>query len=216
MRPTRSRKAQLGRSSVPANGPDDAEALGGVVEAEPDHEHQSQVDRPGRRRLTDGETLGEIVEPDAGRDHHRERLRGGERVRRHLVLGDRSGSHAEEAALAAALHDQLVEVDEAHEADEEADDEDRREADEAGPGAVVIECRSVQRGLDGLDAGREDVPEEEEQDARRRGAQERARRERHPAQTSRGQAEEDGQSGDRAEDQDLLLRHADSSFARFV
>ena len=65
--------------------------------------------------------------------------------------------------------DHLVGVDEAHEPDREAADEDRREAREPGPRAVVVERGRVEGGGDRLDPGGQRVPEEEQQDARRGG-----------------------------------------------
>ena len=140
---------------------------------------------------------------------------GESRAGRTATLGDRGRAEAPEVLAAAALHDQLVEVDEAHQSDREADDEDRGQPGEAPPRAVVVERGGVERGLDRLDSGRQHVPEEEEQDARRGRAEQRAGPGREVLQAARGEAEEDRQPGDRPEYENLSLRHP-SPFARWL
>jgi len=69
----------------------------------------------------------------------------------------------------------------------------------------VVDRGGGQRVLHRLDPGREDVPEQEEQDPGGRRREKRARRERQPADPPEGQSEEDREPGDRAEDEDLGL-----------
>src|SRR5207249_3609857 len=102
-----------------------------------------EADLVRRGRLTDRETLGEVVQADAGGDEDGEpacRRKADEMV---LVLELRGGGcpGAEERATAPALHPDVV-VDEGHQADEEAGDEQEGEPGEA---AVVA---GFERGLD--------------------------------------------------------------------
>src|SRR6266516_939854 len=57
--------------------PDDAEALGRVVEPEPDDQQGGQRDLAAVGRLADGQALREVVQADARRDRHAGPQRGG-------------------------------------------------------------------------------------------------------------------------------------------
>ena len=70
------------------------------------------------------------------------------------------------------------------------------------PSAIVVE-----RLLDRLDRLGDDVPEQEQQDSGRRGAEERLQPGRHGLHATHRQAEEDGDAGQRAEQQCLGGRH---------
>ena len=72
-RPSSPRSAQLGRSRLLGReGRADAEALGRVVQAEPDDQDRGQRDLAARRGLTDREPLGEVVQPDPDGDQQRQ------------------------------------------------------------------------------------------------------------------------------------------------
>ena len=79
---------------------DDAEALGRVVEPEPDDEQQRQADLAGRGGLPDGEALGEVVEADPERDEERESLgpRSAERPVRAVISLIDAGARATRTA----------------------------------------------------------------------------------------------------------------------
>ena len=92
----------------------------------------------------------------------RELLRGREAAEAAaaLELRRRGGARAEHPARALALHPRVV-PDEAEQARREADRQQQGEPRE--PAAVAV----LERRLDRVDRGREDVPEQEEQDAGR-------------------------------------------------
>ena len=76
---------------------------------------------------------------------------------------------------------------------------------------------AVSAVLDGLDPGCEYVPEEKEQDPRRdRRSAAHLVRARHAVRAPRRQAEEDGETSNRAEYEDLRLRHVRHSEAEIV
>src|SRR2546423_6161807 len=58
------------RGAHVAERADDAEALGRVVEGEPDDQHGGQADRPGAGGDPDREPLREVVQADGGGDGH--------------------------------------------------------------------------------------------------------------------------------------------------
>src|SRR6184192_2525091 len=94
----RPQEAPAGELRLARQGPDDPEALGRVVQREPDYQHESQPKLPARGRLADRETLGEVVETDAERDEKREPLgrpeaRDGTGMELTHVCGARSESH---------------------------------------------------------------------------------------------------------------------------
>ena len=97
------------------------------------------------------------------------------------VCLDRHGwADAMRPLAATAPGDQLVEVDKAPQPHHEVAGEQSRAPREPPPAARVVDRGSRERVLDGLDAGREDVPEEEEQDPGRGRREKRARRAREP------------------------------------
>ena len=51
---------------------DDAETLGGVVQAEADDQQRRERDFVARRRLADRQPFGEVVQADADRDEQRQ------------------------------------------------------------------------------------------------------------------------------------------------
>src|SRR5512143_3926185 len=52
--------------------PDDAKALGGIVQAETDQKDARESELAGAGRLTNGQPFGEVMQPDAGRDEQRQ------------------------------------------------------------------------------------------------------------------------------------------------
>ena len=117
-------------------------------------------------RLADREPLAEVVQADPGRDQQREPAAGCQRLEPRAVLEllDGSGARADQRGRALRLQPAVV-VDEAHHPGRDPEGEQRRVADEARP-VVRLEV-----GLDGLDAVRHHVPEEEDQNAGRDRAQ---------------------------------------------
>ena len=107
-----------------------------------------------------------------------ERLRGRQRAGPDVRLGHRGGADAAEPSAAAARLPRLVEVDEAHEADAEARREDRREADEAQPPAVVVERSGVSAPSTGSIPAESTSQSRNSEDAGRRRAEQRADAER--------------------------------------
>ena len=86
-----------------------------------------------------------------------------------LELGGRGGARAEERLRGGARFIQRVVVDEAHQADDEAAEEQRGEPERTRPSSRA----AFRARLDRLDRPREDVPEQEEQDPGRRRGEER-------------------------------------------
>ena len=118
-----------------------------------------------------------------------------------LELRHRGRAGAQHGAFAAALEPRVA-VREREQADAEADGEQRREPDET----AVVPCS--QCSLDRLDRGGEDVPQQEDQDPGRHGAEERPRALRERLHAPDREADEDREAGDSAEDEDLSLAHA--------
>src|SRR5882762_6605648 len=183
--PERAEKTPTREMRLTREGSDDAEALGRVVQRESDDEHEGQTQLPSGGGLADRQTFREVVEADPQRDEEREPFRWPE-------TGDRTGAklanvrrpRAETHCGAGPPREPQVVVDEAHQPEAQRHCKDDREPSEVQPGAPtrhrLPECR-----LDRRDALGEDVPEEEEEDSRRAGIEERAhvsRRVSHPAE----------------------------------
>jgi hypothetical protein len=115
-------------------------------------------------------------------------------------LVDRGRAGPDEGRRALAGHPPVV-VDEAHQAECKPAAEQGRELQHAAP--VVV----LDRRLDRLDAVREHVPEQEQEDAGRERRQGRAHLRRGAAVAAERQAEEDREPGDRAEDERLRRAH---------
>ena len=171
------------------------------MEREAHDQRHREAGRAGRRRLADREPLAEVVHADADRDQECQALSVGQALHEAaaLELVDRRGAGTDErgrAARRAALHPLRV-VDEPHQAEREAGEPDRAEGGEGAPVA------SVELLLDRLDRPGEHVPEQEEEDARRKRAHPRTRGGAEIAQPSHRQPEEDRPAGDRAEEERL-------------
>ena len=163
-----------------------------------------QADLAGGGGLADREALGEVVQADADGDEEGERpARRQPLTVLHLDSGHRPGSH--HGGRPAPRHEPLP-VDEPEQSDGQAGGEQEAEREDPAPGAL-LGCGGRKRGLYRLDCGRKHVPEEEEQDPRRGGAQEGLETDGRVAQTADGQAEEDGEPGERAKQQDLVRGH---------
>ncbi len=75
-----SEEAPAGPVRLRAQGTDDPEPFGGVVETEADDKEQRELDRVAGGRLPDGEALGEVVQADADGDEQCQALRLGQSV----------------------------------------------------------------------------------------------------------------------------------------
>src|SRR5262249_10182392 len=152
-------------------------------------------------RLPDRQPLREVGEPDARGDEDRQPLRGRKPwAMRTRELGHR-GRAWPEHRLSLPRLDPTVVVDEAHQADDEAGQRDRGDACEVAP------VSRVERALDRIDRLCEDVPEQEQQNPGRGRREERLDLRRAAVHPAHGQADEDRQAGDRAEQECLSGAH---------
>ena len=151
-----------GRTHV-AEGADDAEPLGGVVEGEADDQHRGQADVPRAGRHADGETLGEVVQADRDCDRQArsqcprtrggflaEELVGAQHV--HRAAGDR-GQRTQRPQAA-------LDHREASEADGKAAAEECRQTDSVAEAAGVV-LEAFHRFLDDPEGVLHDVDEDE-------------------------------------------------------
>ena len=140
------------------------------------------------------------MQTDADGDEERERAARREPLPvLHLDGRDGAGPHH---GGRPAPRDQLLPVDEAEQSCAESRYEQGGERDHAAPRAV-LSGRGSQRRLHGLDGGGDHVPEQEKEDAGGDRAQERFEPDGRRAQPAGRQAEEDGEPGESAEQQDL-------------
>jgi WD40 repeat protein len=202
-----------GAGAIPAAGQrrDDAEAFGGVMQAEPDDQQRGQRQLAGGRRLADREALGEVMQADPGGDHQRQpprrgpfrhppgrRLRPRQRPRPEAALGgQRAGGRAHHPHL---VGHQRPEPDRQPGGEQRAVAEDRRQA-------TVGVMQVAQRGVDGLPGSREDVPHQEQQDPDRQRVQHCPHRRRRAPHPPDGQAEHDRPARDEPQQQRLGQTH---------
>ena len=188
-----------------AHRSDDAEPLGRVVQRKSDDEDKGQPELASGRRLPDRQAFGEIVEADAQCDEERQPVRRREaRDRSRVERADVRGTRSQTAPR--APREPKVVIHEAHQTDRQRSGEDGGEPGEVRP-VPRAAGRFRQRGLDRLDPFREHVPEQEEEYAGRAGIEERPYSWRGAADPAHGQTEEDGETGDRAERQNLARAH---------
>ncbi len=178
------------------------------MEAEADDERERKADLARRAGLADREPLAEVVQADADGDEKGQLPAGGEPLdpgaRRELV--DRRRTGTDEGGAAPLLHPAVV-VDEAHQARDEPAREQSRVADELTPRPLALDG-SLESLLHGPDAVREHVPEQEEENAARKGGEAGLHSNVDAPYTAEGQAEQDRESGDGAECESLCRRHA--------
>jgi len=108
--------------------------------------------------------------------------------------------------MAAALREPAVPVDQAEKADGQAAGEQRSQADEVRPRASLRGGRT-QRRLYRLAGRSQHVPEQEHQDARGGRAEKGFQAQGRVAQPPDGKPQEDGESGECAEQEDLVSGH---------
>ena len=177
--------------------PNDPEALGRVVQREPDDEDQGQAELSPSRGLADCKALREIVEADPERDEEGEALSGPQSCDGAGVeLAYVRRARTETDRCACAPREPEVVVHKAHQSDRQRHRKDSREPAEVEPRSATLRLR--ERRLDRLDTLCEDVPKKEKEDAGRARVQERSHPSRCAAHASEGKSEEHGEPRDRA------------------
>ena len=205
--PTSSRKPHDGRSSLVANGPTMPKPSVALCRPKPMTEHQRQADLPGRRRLPDREALGEVVQPDAGGDHQRERLGRREHAHhpgtRRLRLDRDGGADAvrtarRAAAVRSARRSTRGSSGRRRPPPSSTASHANRPQPPSWSTAAAVRADSTGSTPAARTSSRNGG-------SGRRRCQERVRRDRKPTHPADGEADEDGEAGDRAEDEDLGL-----------